>query len=126
LLRLQHLAQSTGGKAVSIPWYVMTSGPTRADTEAFFVQQKYFGLDKSNVIFFEQGVLPALTMDGHIILEDKDKISVAPDGNGGVYAALRVSGVLSDMKKRGKSKAVLLSGKKICRGLCFYRYPSAV
>ena len=90
------------GKPVVIPWYVMTSGPTRADTEAFFIREKYFGLDAANVVFFEQGVLPAFTMDGKIILEDKDKISVAPDGNGGVYAGLRVSGVLDDMKKRGE------------------------
>lgn len=79
----------------------MTSGPTRAPTESFFKENNYFGLQEKDVIFFEQGVLPAFTNDGKIILEDKDKISVAPDGNGGVYAALRVSGVLADMEKRG-------------------------
>jgi len=42
-----------------------------------------------------------MTFDGKIILEDKDRISMAPDGNGGVYAALRNSGVLEDMTKRG-------------------------
>jgi UDP-N-acetylglucosamine/UDP-N-acetylgalactosamine diphosphorylase len=81
----------------------MTSGPTRADTEAFFRKENFFGLDATNVIFFEQGVLPAFTFDGKIILEEEDKISVAPDGNGGVYAGLRTSGVLEDMKKRGVS-----------------------
>lgn len=95
ILRLQNLTASP------IPWYIMTSGPTRADTEAFFVKNNYFGLPKENVVFFEQGVLPAFTNDGKIILEDKDRVSVAPDGNGGVYAALRTSGVLDDMSRRG-------------------------
>jgi UDP-N-acetylglucosamine/UDP-N-acetylgalactosamine diphosphorylase len=89
------------GKDVAVPWYVMTSGPTRADTEAFFKKQNYFGMNPANVVIFEQGVLPAFTPDGKIILEDRDRVSVAPDGNGGVYAALRVSGVLKDMAKRG-------------------------
>ena len=79
----------------------MTSGPTRADTEAFFRKHAFFGMPPHCVTFFEQGVLPALTNDGKIILEDRAKLSMAPDGNGGVYAALRTSGVLDDMHKRG-------------------------
>jgi UDP-N-acetylglucosamine/UDP-N-acetylgalactosamine diphosphorylase len=111
ILRLQQLASKQAGmhalqrlmvgKSITIPWYVMTSGPTRKDTEAFFREKHFFGLDSAHVIFFEQGVLPAFTPEGKIILEDADRVSVAPDGNGGVYAALRVSGVLEDMQKRG-------------------------
>jgi UDP-N-acetylglucosamine/UDP-N-acetylgalactosamine diphosphorylase len=57
--RLQTVAESESGKAagsVIIPWYVMTSGPTRRDTEAFFKNNNYFGLDSRNVIIFEQGL----------------------------------------------------------------------
>lgn len=103
--RLEVLAHKHAGlpadKKVVVPWYVMTSGPTRGPTEAFFEENKYFGLSKENVIIFEQGVLPCISNDGKILLESKGKVAVAPDGNGGIYQALVVSPVLGDMRKRG-------------------------
>nr|CAG8564554.1 6837_t:CDS:2 [Entrophospora candida] len=77
ILRLQKLAQETVSvpDSVFIPWYVMTSGPTRSSTEAFFKDHNYFGLKKEN-------------------------IAIAPDGNGGIYAALRNEKVLDSLKSR--------------------------
>jgi len=92
IARLQEFAEQTERKkpgSVVIPWYVMTSGPTRAATEQFFEKHGYFGLDSKNLIFFEQGTLPCLTFEGKIILETPSRVGVAPDGNGGLYAALR-------------------------------------
>ena len=34
-------------------------------------------------------------------MESKSSLAVAPDGNGGIYAALRREGVLADLEKRG-------------------------
>lgn len=56
--KLQRLAEQAAGKeagSVRIKWYVMTSGPTRAETEKYFEEKGYFGLNKENVVFFEQG-----------------------------------------------------------------------
>ncbi len=58
IARLQQVAQEETGKPVGsvvVPWYIMTSGPTRLATEGFFKANAYFGLKPENVIFFEQG-----------------------------------------------------------------------
>ncbi|KAF5130633.1 UDP-N-acetylglucosamine pyrophosphorylase [Metarhizium anisopliae] len=100
--KIQELAAKNDGTgSVVVPWYVMTSGPTHKPTEAFFEENKYFGLDAANVKIFDQGVLPCISNEGKILLESKGKVAVAPDGNGGIYQALIVSGVLDDMRKRG-------------------------
>jgi UDP-N-acetylglucosamine/UDP-N-acetylgalactosamine diphosphorylase len=75
IAKLQSLAQVASGKEnIVIPWYIMTSGPTRKPTEEFFEKSGYFGLDKKNVIIFEQGVLPCISNDGKILLESKAKV----------------------------------------------------
>jgi UDP-N-acetylglucosamine/UDP-N-acetylgalactosamine diphosphorylase len=103
--KVEQLAHKKAGqsadKKVVVPWYVMTSGPTRGPTEKYFQEHDYFGLEKENVIIFEQGVLPCISNDGKILLESKGKVAVAPDGNGGIYQALVTSAVMQDMRKRG-------------------------
>ncbi|KAK9446980.1 nucleotide-diphospho-sugar transferase [Limtongia smithiae] len=102
ILGLQRLVQDTTGVTkVVIPWYIMTSGPTRAPTEAFFSKNRYFGLAPSDVIFFEQGVLPCIDNSGKIMLDTPSSVAVAPDGNGGIYRALVQQHVLADMAARG-------------------------
>lgn len=60
LAKLEKVAAEACGKqvgSVRIRWYVMTSGPTRTETEQYFEQKGYFGLRRDDVIFFEQGEL---------------------------------------------------------------------
>ncbi|KAI7884841.1 nucleotide-diphospho-sugar transferase [Lichtheimia hyalospora FSU 10163] len=105
ILRLQDIARQyrkpTDSSEGIIPWYIMTSGPTHEATYQFFKEHAFFGLKEENVIFFQQGTLPCLTMDGKIILESKNKVAIAPDGNGGIYAAVQNTGVIQSLKERG-------------------------
>ena len=118
--RLQTIAEQELHKkpgSVTIRWYIMTSDPTHDATRKFFgwdrdgkrldsVKEVNFGLSEEQVIFFKQGmylcnsigisnlwlpgVLPCLSTEGKVLLENRGKVAVAPDGNGGLYAALRV------------------------------------
>lgn len=58
--------------------YIMTSEFTLEPTEKFFQEKSYFNLDPSNVVMFEQRMIPAVGFDGKIILEKKNKIAMAP------------------------------------------------
>lgn len=103
ILRLQELAKKEfpeNSPNPIIPWYIMTSEHTQELTEEYFKKNNCFGLESSNIMFFEQFMLPCLTNDGKVILDQKHKISRSPDGNGGLYKALLKRHVLDDMSKR--------------------------
>ena len=82
-------------------WFIMTSHANHAQTESFFVENKFFGLDKGRVHFFRQGRMPAVSYDGKILLESKGSLALSPDGHGGSLRALHRSGALDLMKSEG-------------------------
>ncbi len=85
-----------------IPWYIMTSPLNHDATKSFFAEHDYFGLDAGNVQFFQQGVMPSLdATTGEILLADPMHLATNPDGHGGAFKALSVSGALADMRTRG-------------------------
>lgn len=101
ILKLQQLAFEKTRKRGLITWYIMTSEMTKEATEKYFEDNKYFGLNKNNILMFNQGKLPCFDFDGKILMASKHEISQAPDGNGGLYRALRDRGVLTDMSQKG-------------------------
>lgn len=83
------------------PWYIMTSPGNHAATVEFFAAHGYFGLDRAEVMFFPQGRMPAFDFEGRIMLEERHRIALSPDGHGGSLTALASSGALADMRARG-------------------------
>ena len=96
----QLLARSrTAGRP--IPWYVMTSEANDAETRELFAANAFFGYEADDIYFFEQGMLPAFSFDGRMLLAAKDSLALSPDGHGGSLRALERSGALADMRRRG-------------------------
>jgi len=86
-----------------IPYFIMTSDVTHAETVDFFRKYENFGLGEEDVFFFQQGALPAIADDetGRILMAAKDRISSSPDGHGGILGALSRAGLLDVMRQRG-------------------------
>ena len=82
-------------------WYVMTSPANDAATRAFFAEHDHFGLPAEDVVFFSQAMLPAMDLEGRLLLQAPDSLFLAPNGHGGSLAALATSGALADMERRG-------------------------
>ena len=86
---------------VDIPWYIMTSEENHEDTVRFFKENDCFGYPKGAIMFFKQAKLPMFDEEGKILVGEDKQIKQAADGHGGVFDALRNSGCIKDMKRRG-------------------------
>lgn len=84
-----------------IPWYILTSEVNHEATVSFFEENEFFGLPKERVRFFSQGTMPAVDVDGKILMAGKGEIAVSPDGHGGSLRALVRSGSIREMEADG-------------------------
>ena len=105
-----------------IPLYIMTSEKNNDDTVKFFKEMDYFGYDKDYVEFFVQEMAPAASFDGKIYLEDKDRISTSPNGNGGWFVSFVKSGLCEKAKKAGVEYINIFAVDNVCQRMvdpCF-------
>jgi len=96
--KLRNLRRHYG---VPLPWCVMTSPATDGATRDFFRASDCFGIPERDVLFFCQGMVPSMDFDGRLLLEAPGRIFENPDGHGGSLTALRRSGVLDELERRG-------------------------
>ncbi|MCU0958530.1 MAG: UTP--glucose-1-phosphate uridylyltransferase [Pirellulaceae bacterium] len=85
-----------------VPLYVMTSPVTHDETTTFLAAHHHFGMPTGQLRIFCQGTMPAVdAQTGRLLLARKDSLALAPDGHGGMLAALDNSGLLEDARERG-------------------------
>ncbi len=108
-LQSERLLNLKSHYGVTVPWYIMTSSLNYDATLEHFKKYDYFGYPESDIHFFNQGMIPAFSEDGKILMQSKSEVALVPDGNGGCFSALHKSGMLQDMKDRGV-KHVFLYG----------------
>ncbi len=85
-----------------LPLLVMISPATHAETQEFFAANRSFGLAPDALHFFCQGTMPALDLaTGRLLLEDKGRLFLSPDGHGGTLTALSKSGLLDRLRSQG-------------------------
>jgi len=96
--KIRRLARRTG---CAVPWYILTSDATDAETREAFASHDWFGLPREDVHIFQQDMVPAFDLEGRLILETPDRVFENPNGHGGALTALESSGALDDMDRRG-------------------------
>jgi UDP-N-acetylglucosamine/UDP-N-acetylgalactosamine diphosphorylase len=85
-----------------VPLYLMTSPVTHDETIRFLADQRRFGLPDDDLTVFCQGTMPAVDAGtGKVLLADRRRLALSPDGHGGTVAALDRAGCFDDMRRRG-------------------------
>lgn len=98
---IRNLMDVTDKAGCFVPLYVMTSDKNHDETTAFFEEKNYFDYPKDFVKFFKQEMAPSVDFQGKLYMESADSLSLSPNGNGGWFYSMEVTGVLKDVKARG-------------------------
>jgi UDP-N-acetylglucosamine/UDP-N-acetylgalactosamine diphosphorylase len=106
--------------AASIPVYIMTNDIKTQTIKDYFRANAFFGYPSEDVYFFEQALEPCLDFSGRLILETETSLAMAPDGNGGIYNALKRSGAIADICRTRSGILIGFYATTIqIRDLCF-------
>lgn len=83
-------------------WVIMCSPSNYAETEEFFQDAKFFGLESCQVHFITQGTLPVECLEtGELIYDSGGNPVVAANGHGGVFDALYDSKLIDLLEAKG-------------------------
>lgn len=105
-----------------VPLFIMTSEKNNDETINFFEKMNYFGYDKDYVDFFIQDMAPSCDYNGKVFLEDKNRVSTSPNGNGGWFISLMKSGCGEKARKMGIEWVNVFAVDNVCQRIadpCF-------
>ena len=84
-----------------LPWYIMVSETNDAATRAFFRENGYFGLNRVDVVFLKQRMVPCVDEKGRFLLESPGHLAMNPNGHGGCIPAMVENGITKNARERG-------------------------
>jgi UDP-N-acetylglucosamine/UDP-N-acetylgalactosamine diphosphorylase len=85
-----------------LPLLIMTSPATYDATEAYFKENRNFGVSADQLHLFCQGTMPALDLKtGQLLMEGPGRLFTSPNGHGGTLTALADSGLLDRLCTEG-------------------------
>ncbi|MBR5363403.1 MAG: UTP--glucose-1-phosphate uridylyltransferase [Oscillospiraceae bacterium] len=96
---MNNLKRVTDQAGAYVPLFIMTSAENHNETQAFFAEKNYFGYSREHIRFFRQEQLPTVDPEGRLMLSAPGVISTAPNGNGGWYASMENTGMLSELRR---------------------------
>lgn len=82
-------------------WFVLTSRLNREETEAYFREHDFFGLEEGHVEFLVQRDLPNTDFRGKLLLKSTHELATSPNGHGGTLQALHDADALARLTEEG-------------------------
>lgn len=93
---VENLKEICAACGAFVPLLIMTSEKNDAETRTFFKKHNYFGYPAAYVRFFVQDMAASCDFNNKILLEEKGRLALSPNGNGGWYSSLVRAGLLED------------------------------
>jgi len=87
---------------------IMTSRLSHERFEQHAMEHNFYGLEKEQLVFFPQNVLPLLDEKGNWFYEKPGQLALGPDGNGSVFHNLAQTGILKRWKEKGIQAVIVL------------------
>lgn len=98
--------------------FIMTSDKNDAETRRFLKEHAYFGYPEEKITFFRQDMAPSCDFNGKIYLEEKGRISLSPNGNGGWYKSMIKAGLDKELAEKGIEWINVFSVDNVLQRIC--------
>ncbi len=107
-LKAQDVLRASYEYGAKIPFVLMNSFQTNDATNDHVLARGRFGLDADQILTFQQSISLRMNPDGSLFIGDDGQPSYHAPGHGDFFDAIKRSGVLAELEKRGV-KTVLFS-----------------
>lgn len=117
-LQMNNIRDVTDRTGCYFPLFIMTSVKNNADTVDFFRANRYFGYPSDRVHFFIQDVAPSCDFNGKVYLDEKNRVALNPNGNGGWYSSLINSGLGKVLERENVEWLNVYSVDNVLQRIC--------